>query len=141
MRRTKPDAMRAEQPYQSDPGRSTAAAVETLTASLRTLEAMHAWRPPLGLTPHAVVPELTQSYGAEGELMRLVANLLYRRVECQAAVRELDLIGAVLQRCRDDERNPLLREWALLAVRNMCEDCAENQAVIAGIKRVRAPSV
>jgi len=34
-----------------------------------------------------------------------------------------------------------MREWALLAVRNLTEGCAENQATIAQIEQLSKPKV
>ncbi|EOD34800.1 hypothetical protein EMIHUDRAFT_252761 [Emiliania huxleyi CCMP1516] len=36
---------------------------------------------------------------------------------------------------------PFVREWALLAVRNLTEGCAENQATIAGLKQLSTPTL
>lgn len=38
-------------------------------------------------------------------------------------------------------RQPFIREWALLAVRNLTEGCAENQATIAGLKQLSTPTL
>ena len=46
----------------------------------------------------------------------------------QARVRELGGLVPVLQRMQLDDNNPQIREWAVLAVRNLTEGCAENQA-------------
>ncbi len=72
--------------------------------------------------------------GAEAELVRLVALLAYRRPTVQHRVRELGGVPLVLGCCQLDERNPIVREWALLAVRNLCEGCPENQSYIAAIE-------
>jgi hypothetical protein len=43
---------------------------------------------------------------------------------------ESGALAAVLSHCATDFENPISREWALLCVRNACEDCPANQAFI-----------
>eukprot|EP00939_MAST-03C_sp_MAST-3C-sp1_P001486 g1486.t1 len=66
--------------------------------------------------------------------MRLIANCSFRNRTWQDAVREAGGIEAVLNCTHLDERDPILREWALLAVRNLCESNRANQSRIESIK-------
>ena len=117
-------------------------AVKLLTVLIKTLEEMHRWRPPLGLNQREVQSIDSQdTLSIEVEMMRLIANLLYRRKCCQTAIRQFNGIGTVLQRCRVDERNPLMREWSIFAVRNLCENCVENQDVIAQLEQLSKPEL
>ena len=45
----------------------------------------------------------------------------YRQPACQGRVRELGGLPAVLQRCHLDDHNPNIKEWGVLAVRNLCD--------------------
>jgi hypothetical protein len=78
---------------------------------------------------------------SEREMVRLLALLAFRRPAVQTLVAELGGMGAVLQRCRVDERNPFIREWALLAVRNLSEGCQANQRTIAQIEQLSKPAI
>lgn len=48
----------------------------------------------------------------------------------QDLLRESGGFAAVLSRCGTDLHNPLVREWAILCVRNACENNQENQKFI-----------
>ena len=71
----------------------------------------------------------------EREGVRLIAFMSHRCPAVQARVRELDGLITVLQRCQLDEGNPQIREWAVLALRNLTEGCPENQAFLAQIEQ------
>ncbi|KPJ17465.1 Ataxin-10 [Papilio machaon] len=47
------------------------------------------------------------------------------------SVRELEVIPVLLDCCNIDARNPLIMQWVIFAVRNLCENCPENQEVIS----------
>ena len=49
-------------------------------------------------------------------------------------VRELKGIPIILQQCNIDSKNAFINQWAIFAIRNLCEDNQENQAVIASFK-------
>lgn len=74
------------------------------------------------------------SFEFKVDLVRIIGNLAFRNRSCQDRVRELNAIPLMLQQCNLDFKNPFLREWALFAVRNLCEQNSENQAVIASMK-------
>ena len=67
-------------------------------------------------------------------MVRLLALLSHQRPVVQARVRELEGLVPVLQRCQLDDRNPQVREWAILAIRYLTEDEA-NRAFIEKIER------
>lgn len=73
------------------------------------------------------------SFGLKALLVRLVGNLTWRCAAAQQAARRLGAIPVVLECCNLDARNPLLQQWAVSAVRHLCEACPENQAEIAGL--------
>jgi len=43
-------------------------------------------------------------------------------------------VPLILSQARLDDKNPLVREWAILAIRNFCEEHEDNQAIIAGLQ-------
>lgn len=75
------------------------------------------------------------AFGFKACLVRLIGNLCWRHKENQDQVRELDGIPLLLDCCSIDARNPLMIQWVVLAVRNLCENNKENQAVIATMNR------
>ncbi|KNC56304.1 ataxin 10 [Thecamonas trahens ATCC 50062] len=72
--------------------------------------------------------------GLLAEVMRLVANAAFESPANQDEVRETDGMMVILDCCKLDERNPYLREWALMAVRNLTIDNTANQEVIAELE-------
>jgi len=69
------------------------------------------------------------------DLVRIVANAVHRNPEIQDLVRSVpDGIYAILNQCNIDENSPFLREWGILAVRNLCEGNEANQQVIADLQ-------
>jgi hypothetical protein len=73
-------------------------------------------------------------FGLRASLIQLLANLAYKCREVQDALRTMGALPLVLNGCRSDDNNPLVREWAIFAVRNICEDNDENQRYIADLK-------
>lgn len=73
--------------------------------------------------------------GVARSLVKLLANACYRHKDNQDKVRELDGLPLLLERFTFDDRNPYIREWAIVAVRNLCEGNAGNQALLAAIEQ------
>ncbi|XP_043200931.1 ataxin-10-like [Amphibalanus amphitrite] len=74
------------------------------------------------------------TFGLKAQLVRLLGNLVWRRPSAQHAARRCRAIPVVLECCNLDARNPLLQQWAVVAVRNLCELCPENQREISELK-------
>lgn len=85
--------------------------------------------------------------GSKCTLIRLVGNLTYRNKAHQDAVRnytvstefqgettETNGLFLILTSCVLDEQNPYIREWTIFAIRNLCEDNIENQAMIKELR-------
>eukprot|EP00056_Hartaetosiga_gracilis_P013574 m.226030 g.226030 ORF g.226030 m.226030 type:complete len:593 (-) comp13863_c4_seq2:114-1892(-) len=77
-----------------------------------------------------------QAKGAACELVRLVANICFRCKKNQDLFRELEGFPHVLERFLHDDNNPFIREWSIVAVRNLCEGNKENQDYIKGTESV-----
>ena len=133
-------------------------AIDVLPLLLRALELMARWRPPnakvargagtaaagggaaaaAGDSPAVPLDAddaQIDTLATEQEMVRLVCFMLYRQHAVQERVRSLDGIVPLLQRCQYDDGNPQMREWALMAVRNLCEGNEGNQAFIEQIER------
>ncbi|XP_067630968.1 ataxin-10 [Eurosta solidaginis] len=66
-------------------------------------------------------------------LMRCIANLLYKNPANQSYCIDTQLLSTLLECTNMDARNPLLKEWSILAIRNACSGCAEIQTMIANL--------
>ncbi|KAH8401251.1 hypothetical protein KR009_004029, partial [Drosophila setifemur] len=66
-------------------------------------------------------------------LVRCTANLLYKNQANKGYGLDTQLLPTLLECTNMDARNPLMREWSILAIRNACIDCPEAQQVIAGL--------
>ncbi|KAE8746627.1 hypothetical protein FOCC_FOCC006611 [Frankliniella occidentalis] len=91
----------------------------------------------LNLSEKGVESKIEQhpAFGFKACLVRLLGNLCWRHRENQDQVRELDGIPLLLDCCSIDARNPLMIQWVVLAIRNLCENNKENQCVIAAMNR------
>jgi tRNA uridine 5-carbamoylmethylation protein Kti12 len=72
--------------------------------------------------------------GIKTVLMQLVANFCAVSPHMKDRVRELGGIPIVINCCTSDRTHPMLREFAFFAVRNLCEDNAENQRAIDALQ-------
>ncbi|CAH4035026.1 uncharacterized protein LOC123712186 [Pieris brassicae] len=73
------------------------------------------------------------AFGFKATLVRTLANLCWKNQENKRQMRELEVIPVLLDCCNIDARNPLIMQWVIFAVRNLCENCPENQEVISKI--------
>ncbi|XP_076749567.1 ataxin-10 [Xylocopa sonorina] len=76
------------------------------------------------------------AFGFKAGLIRVIGNMSYRNKECQDIIRETDAIPLLLDCCNIDARNPLIMQWTILALRNLCEDNPANQEIIRNCTRV-----
>ncbi|WOO81287.1 Copper transport protein 86 [Vanrija pseudolonga] len=99
------------------------------------LRATNTFLPRVKPTRPEDAPEATQAQlpfaNIKRDLVRLLAALAYGDTAFGDAVREAGGVELVLSLCETDERNPYLREHALLAVRNLMTGNPANQAIIA----------
>ncbi|KAJ1299085.1 hypothetical protein BS78_01G504100 [Paspalum vaginatum] len=72
--------------------------------------------------------------GYRRDLVAVIANCLHRRKKVQDEIRQLSGIILLLQQCVIDEDNPYLREWGLLAVKNLLEENEENQKEVSELE-------
>lgn len=76
------------------------------------------------------------SFDMKTLLVRTLANLSYRNERNQQLAREMGILAAVLNCTTVDARNPLIKEWSVLAIRHLCEGCVENQELVRGLTKV-----
>lgn len=88
----------------------------------------------LAAAPAASAAEGDDAHALRQAALRLVANLAYRHAGFQNALRQAGGIVEVLGCMHIDARQPVLREWALLALRNLCEGNDANQAAIDALQ-------
>lgn len=74
------------------------------------------------------------AYGLKSDLMRVLCNLSWRHTSVQNAVEATGGIEVALSSTAVDDGNPMLREWALFAIRNLCEDNPKVQAHVESLK-------
>ncbi|KAH7929116.1 hypothetical protein BV22DRAFT_1003495 [Leucogyrophana mollusca] len=68
------------------------------------------------------------------DLVRLLGILCHRDKGVQDRIRDINGIPVIMNMCVVDERNPYLREHAILTLRNLLEGNKENQAVVDSIQ-------
>ena len=62
-------------------------------------------------------------YGIKQHIMQLIANLLYSNTKNINLIYEnKSSLILILNHCRVDSLNPFLMQWAILAIRNLCQD-------------------
>jgi len=71
-------------------------------------------------------------------IMQVVANLVFRHKDSQDAMREAGGLVLILNHSVLHPSYPLMREWALLAIRNVTEDNEANQSWIRSMKPTKA---
>ncbi|XP_053616340.1 ataxin-10 [Plodia interpunctella] len=71
------------------------------------------------------------AFGFKATLVRTLANLCWKNQENKRQMRDLEVIPVLLDCANIDARNPLIMQWVIFAVRNLCENCPENQEVIS----------
>ncbi|EFN86641.1 Ataxin-10 [Harpegnathos saltator] len=80
-------------------------------------------------------PQDHPAYGFKSGLIKVIGNMVYRNKMCQDLFREIDGIPLLLDCCNIDARNPLMLQWSILALRNLCEGNPENQEIIRHCRR------
>ncbi|KAG0027271.1 hypothetical protein BGZ82_009065 [Podila clonocystis] len=76
--------------------------------------------------------------GLKRDIVRLVGNLAYRSRHVQDRIRNCNGLIVMLSQCNIDDANPFLREYAILAMKNILAGNAENQALIEELQPIEA---
>jgi len=77
--------------------------------------------------------------GLKSESIRILANLAYNNKHCQDLVRQVGGLALILSNCMFDDDNNYLREWSILALRNLCLENTDNQQFVASLKALAVP--
>ncbi|KYQ56979.1 Ataxin-10 [Trachymyrmex zeteki] len=88
-----------------------------------------------GATTANCDPQEHPAYGFKAGLIKVIANVVHKNKMCQDLFREIDGIPLLLDCCNIDARNPLILQWTILALRNLCEGNPENQEIIKNCKK------
>ncbi|KAF8984466.1 hypothetical protein BGZ52_012657 [Haplosporangium bisporale] len=76
--------------------------------------------------------------GLKRDIVRLVGNLAYRSRHVQDRIRNCNGLIVMLSQCNIDDANPFLREYAILAMKNILTGNVENQALIEELQPIEA---
>lgn len=76
------------------------------------------------------------SYSLKTKLVKSLANLSHRNKRNQELAREMEIMLSIFECTNADARNPLIKEWSILAIRNLCEDNPENQEIVKNMTKV-----
>lgn len=76
------------------------------------------------------------SFAFKTKLVKSLANLSHRNKKNQELAREMEIMLSIFECTNADARNPLIKEWSILAIRNLCEDNLENQAMVKKLTKV-----
>lgn len=66
--------------------------------------------------------------------LRVLANLFANSMKARDEIREIGAIPVILSLAHLDAKRPLLREWGILAIRNLCANNEKNQTYIENLK-------
>ncbi|OQR85273.1 hypothetical protein ACHHYP_12023 [Achlya hypogyna] len=83
--------------------------------------------------PQAPTEHAEYYYGYKSAGVRVLGNLVHRNPVVQDLMRSCGGIEVLLNSCNIDETNPMIREWALVALRHACEGCEANQEYIKAL--------
>ena len=95
------------------------------------------------LAPHlatlaAQCPSSQPYAGYRSDLLAVIANAAHKRRAVHDEVQRAGAVELVLAQCVVDPESPLAREWALWAVRNLCEGNEVAQQAIRELRAVAA---
>lgn len=76
------------------------------------------------------------SYSMKTKLVKSLANLSHLNKKNQELAREMEIMQSIFECTNADARNPLIKEWSILAIRNLCEDNPENQEIVRSLTKV-----
>ncbi|KAF0720282.1 Aste57867_426 [Aphanomyces stellatus] len=78
-------------------------------------------------------PKEDETYGYRSAGIRVLGNVVHQNTEAQDAMRTCGGLEVLLNSCNVDPTNPMIREWALVALRHVCEGNEANQAYIRAL--------
>ncbi|XP_076645110.1 uncharacterized protein LOC143354725 isoform X1 [Halictus rubicundus] len=76
------------------------------------------------------------AFGFKVGLIRIIGNMSHRNKDFQDLLREMDVVPLLLDCCNIDARNPLIMQWTIFALRNLCEGNPGNQEIVRNCSRI-----
>lgn len=76
------------------------------------------------------------SYTFKTKLVRALGNLSHQNKRNQELAREMEIMQSIFECTGADARNPIMKEWSILAIRNLCDGNPENQEIVKNLTRV-----
>lgn len=76
------------------------------------------------------------SFSFKTKLVKSICNLTHKNRKNQELARELEIMLSIFECTSADARNPLIKEWSIMAIRNLCEDNLENQEIVRNLSKV-----
>lgn len=76
------------------------------------------------------------SFSFKTKLVQALANLAHQNKKNQELAREMEIMMSIFECTNADARNPLIKEWSILAIRNLCENNPENQEIVRQLTKV-----
>ena len=76
------------------------------------------------------------SYSFKTKLVKSICNLSHKNKKNQELAREMEIMLSIFECTNADARNPLIKEWSIMAIRNLCEDNLENQEIVRNLTKV-----
>ncbi|VVC44649.1 Armadillo-type fold,Armadillo-like helical,Ataxin-10 domain [Cinara cedri] len=70
-------------------------------------------------------------YGFKTDIIRLITNMCFNHQNHQNLIRDKDIIPILLECCSFDAKNPVMREWCLLALRNIMSGNQEDYQIFS----------
>lgn len=86
----------------------------------------------------SVFPTQSPYIGYRTDIVAALSNMCFRRPYCQEEVLALGGVDMVLSNCQVEGANPLLREWSLVCIRNLCEQSESVRQHIASLQLLDA---
>lgn len=103
----------------------------TLTALLKTMDTLS---PPASTLKTENEAKESPLFMIKSDILHAIANVLYDCPLAQEEFRECGALPLLLSHCRIDDNNPLMREYALFAVRNILVNNPTNQDLVKGLE-------
>lgn len=86
----------------------------------------------------AVFPSFHLYIGYRTDIVATLANMCFRRPCCQDELLAQGGVEVVLSNCQVESASPLLREWSLVCIRNLCEQSEPIRQHIASLQLLDA---
>lgn len=76
------------------------------------------------------------SFSFKTKLVKSICNLSHKNKRNQELARELEIMLSIFECTNADARNPLIKEWSIMTLRNLCEDNLQNQEIVRNLTKI-----